>query len=60
MNINYQPNENSDQQQQDDLFSTFDFPVLSELSRTGKDQKLPCLINIKYYFLRSTNRWIPT
>jgi len=30
-------NENSDnnhQQQQDDLFSTFDFPVLSELSRT--------------------------
>ncbi len=33
------PNENSEQQQQqqDDLFSTFDFPVLSELSRTGKN-----------------------
>jgi hypothetical protein len=28
------PNENNEQQ--DDLFSTFDFPVLSELSRTGK------------------------
>jgi len=36
-------NENNDhnhqqQQQQDDLFSSFDFPVLSELSRTGKNK----------------------
>lgn len=28
------------QQQHEDLFSTFDFPVLSELSRTGKNRKL--------------------
>jgi len=32
--------DNHQQQQQDDLFSTFDFPVLSELSRTGKKTNL--------------------
>jgi hypothetical protein len=38
--------DNNHQQQQDDLFSTFDFPVLSELSRTGKKQ-IYYIINLK-------------
>jgi hypothetical protein len=45
-------NENIDnhQEQQDDLFSTFDFPVLSELDKTGKII-IPSNVNIKVLLL---------
>jgi hypothetical protein len=49
-NQNSDNNNNNHQQQQDDLFSTFDFSVLSELSRTGKNKQIHCIININLCF----------
>jgi hypothetical protein len=43
-------NENIDnhQQQQDDLFSTFDFPVLTDLDKTGKKRIIYSIRNINF------------
>lgn len=46
---------NHQQEQQEDLYSSFDFPVLSELSRTGKLIIKFLLIFILKCFSRLTN-----
>lgn len=51
-------NDNNEQNREFDLWSTFEFPVLSELDKTGMKKEAKCFHSLmyKYNFIRIRNR----